>query len=226
MGRFEVTVHEFELFLRATGHKPAAECRVHVGLNQWVREANASWKWPNYDQAPDHPVACVSWHDARKYADWLSRRTGKKYRLPTEAEWEYAARAESETARPWGESAADACDHANVADQKARLTWKAEIHPCNDRAAFTSAVGSYAPNAFGLYDMIGNVWEWVEDCLTPSYADAPATGVAVAPPECRHRVLRGGAWHTEPKHARSAQRGFQEPDHGYYSVGFRLVRER
>ena len=224
IGRFEVTVHEFSLFVRAENYAPTADCRVYVHPDRWQRDLNASWKWPQYSQGPDHPVACVSWHDARKYAEWLSRKTGKTYRLPTEAEWEYAARAGGEAARPWGGKPSEACKSANVADEAARVPWPG--HDCRDNAAFTAAAGSYDPNAFGLFDMIGNVWEWVEDCFADSYAGAPNDGGASPQAACKFRVIRGGAWLSRPRDARSAQRGLQSPDYGNYSVGFRLVREQ
>ncbi len=224
IGRFEVTVREFALFAEAARYEPARECRAYVHPDRWERDVNANWKWPQYAQAPDHPVACVSWHDARAYAAWLSRKTGKVYRLPTEAEWEYAVRAgKSDQSRPWGDNPAEACDHANVADKSARVPWKG--HGCDDKAVFTAPVGNYPPNRFGLHDMIGNVWEWVQDCFAESYAGAPADGSAVEHEGCKFRVIRGGAWLSQPRHARSAQRGFQPPEFGNYSVGFRVVRE-
>ncbi len=119
-------------------------------------------------------MLCVSWNDARAYAQWLSRKTAKRYRLPTEAEWEYAARAGSVAARYWGDDPVQTCRFANVADQSRFQTWGfGQRHECTDGHYFTAPAGGYSPNRFGLYDMLGNVWEWTEDCWNANYAGAP-----------------------------------------------------
>ncbi|MCW5772806.1 MAG: formylglycine-generating enzyme family protein [Rhodospirillaceae bacterium] len=223
IGRFEVTLGQFELFVRAENYKPTADCRIYVHPGRWERDPKAGWTWPQFEQGNNHPVVCVNWHDAVKYAEWLSRKTGKRYRLPTEAEWEYAARAGSTAVRPWGSDPNNACRYGNVADKRARVPWSG--HDCDDEAAFTAPVGSYRPNAFGLFDMMGNAWEWVQDCFVEDYANAPGDGSAVARPDCKFRVIRGGAWLSRPRDVRSAQRGYQIPAFGNYSVGFRVVRE-
>jgi formylglycine-generating enzyme required for sulfatase activity len=141
---------------------------------------------------------CVSWQDATAYSDWLARKTHRKVRLPSEAEFEYAARASSSGSRYWGSDELGACRYANVLDQTAlkfipgTQNWAALVHPCSDGFAFTSPVGSFRPNRWGLYDMLGNVWEWTQDCYHDSYLGAPAQGTAWTSGDCNFRVDRGG----------------------------------
>ena len=153
------------------------------------------------------PVINVSWNDAKEYAAWLSRKTGKGYRLLTEAEWEYAARAGTRT--PFHTGVTIAKDQANYGDDFAIISGSGEFR---NR---TVAVGSFAANAFGLHDMHGNVREWVEDCWHGSYVSAPMDGSAWTAGDCSRRVLRGGSWNNYPGHLRSAGRS-------RYSTGFRL----
>jgi formylglycine-generating enzyme required for sulfatase activity len=172
-------------------------------------------------------VACVSWRDARDFAGWLSKKTGQKYRLPTESEWEYAARAGSTTTRPWKDHIESACTNANVADQAAGQQypgWK--VHPCSDGYVYTAPVGSFQPNAFGLYDMLGNVFEWVLDCWHPDYRGAPTDGSAWgAAADCTQHDLRGGSWFTAPALVSTSARNRFDETYRSNSIGFRLVRE-
>ncbi len=135
-----------------------------------VRE-NASWRAPGFEQADRHPAVCVSWRDAQAYVAWLSAETGERYRLPSEAEWERAARAGTETQRYWGDGEADQCAYENgrTGGPGGR---------CEDGMTYTAPVGSYAANGFGLFDLLGNVREWVEDCWHDDYAGAPDDGGA------------------------------------------------
>jgi formylglycine-generating enzyme required for sulfatase activity len=176
------------------------------------------------------PVMNVSWNDAQEYVGWLSRTTGKTYRLPTEAEWEYAARAGASTRYSFGDDDAqtDICKFANVDDltgQTERLYFMAD---CKDGYYQRSApVGSFKPNAFGLYDMHGNVWEWVEDCYHWRYVNAPALEAAWDS-ECGSettRVLRGGSWSDSPTEARSASRSEKPPTYTGSDLGFRVARD-
>jgi formylglycine-generating enzyme required for sulfatase activity len=184
-----------------------------------------SWRSPGLVQTDSHPVLCVSWNDARAYAQWLSKKTGKRYRLPTEAEWEFAARAGSPAARYWGDDPVQACRFANVADQSRQQTWGfGQKHECTDGHYFTAPAGGYVPNRFGLYDMLGNVWEWTEDCANASYAGAPSDGSAWLAGDCAQRMLRGGSWSTVPRFARSATRHKNTADHRDNLTGFRLAR--
>ena len=238
LGRSEVTVAEFRRFVEEAGYRTEAERDTRAqGCSGFIYDDPAaqnsapqpftSWRSPGLAQAQadSHPVLCVSWNDARAYAQWLSKKTGKRYRLPTEAEWEYAARAGSTTARYWGDDPAQACRFANVADQSRFQTWGfGQKHECTDGHYFTAPAGGYAPNRFGLYDMIGNVWEWTEDCWNASYAGAPADGSAWLSGDCAQRVLRGGSWSTVPRYARSATRYKNPADFRDNLTGFRLAR--
>ncbi len=161
------------------------------------------------------PVIRVSWEDARAYVEWLSRSTGNQYRLLTEAEWEYVARAGTRTARYWGEAESQQCRYANGLDTSA---------PCSDGYENTAPAGSFEPNALGLYDILGNVWEWTEDCWNDSYADAPNDGSARDSGNCSVRSLRGGSWLTAPRVLRSAQRGRTHAVNRHTDLGFRVAR--
>ncbi|MCY4477497.1 MAG: formylglycine-generating enzyme family protein [Gammaproteobacteria bacterium] len=143
----------------------------------------------------DRPVVNVSWKDAQSYVKWLSELTGEAYRLPSESEWEYAARAGSVTDYAWGNYIGKNRANCNGCGSR----WDSEM---------TAPVGSFAPNAFGLYDMHGNVWEWVEDCWNESYRGAPLDGGAWLSGNCDGRVLRGGSWYMQPGHLSSANRNW------------------
>jgi serine/threonine-protein kinase PpkA len=160
----------------------------------------------------------VSWGDAQAYAAWLSRRTGKPYRLPSEAEWEYAARAGSTTARPWGPELTR--DRANYGAEACC----APAAVGADKWRFTSPVGAFPANRFGLYDMIGNVWQWVEDCGHDRYDGAPADGSAWVLGDCRTRMVRGGAWFQAPDSERSAARAADDAGFRIADIGFRVAR--
>ena len=176
------------------------------------------------------PVINVSYDDAQAYARWLSKKSGKTYRLLSEAEWEYAARAGTSTARVWGEGPDQACAHANVADQTLKPELTPELatlwafHNCSDGQPYSAPVGAYQPNAFGLYDMIGNVWEWVEDCYHADYSNVPIDGEASIKDRCEAYVVRGGDWFIFPETARSANRERLPPGDRGGNLGFRLAR--
>ena len=223
MGVYEVTVGEFREFVDATTRKITG-CTVYDG--SWHERPDLSWSDVGYPQTSTHPVACVSWRDALDYTIWLSQKTGQHYRLASASEWEYAARAGSEAPRPWSADTSAACRSANVADLAAAQRypgWK--VHPCNDGYVYSAPVGSFAPNAFGLYDMLGNVFEWVEDCWHPDYRGSPSDGSAWVTGDCSERDLRGGSWFTAPSYVSVAARN--RFDEGYRSntVGFRLARD-
>jgi len=229
MGRYEVTVRQYRIFVEKSGHKQDSACATFDPAAGVYRvDPAVNWTRPDFLIAENHPVVCVSWADARAYAAWLSRETGKTYRLPSEAEWEYAARAGEEGAHPWGADKDEPCRHANIADLTARdrLPKDWDIFMCNDRSAFTAPVGSFEANAYGLHDVLGNAWEWVEDCLNQSYAGAPADGRPWLSGDCDSRIMRGAAWISQVRDVRLANRGYNRSDRGYYSVGFRVVREK
>ena len=215
VGVYEVTFAEWEACVRADGcggYRPRDE--------GWGRGR--------------HPVINVSWEDAKAYVAWLSEQTGEPYRLLSEAEWEYVARAGSTVARYWEERGSEQCRHANGFDQDLARTDQGRVWmeewiganpvPCSDGYAWTAPVGSYQPNPFGLYDILGNVIEWTEDCWNPSYSGAPADGRAWESGECLRRVVRGGSWVGDPGYMRSARR--HSLGVGYFddSVGFRVAR--
>ncbi len=216
MGKYEVTFDEYYLFAAATG-----------------RDKPADQGWGRVDR----PVINGSWDDAVAYAQWVSERTGLNYRPPSEAEWEYAARAATPTPRYWSESNADekdeACAYANVFDAKneSRIksayntTW--EPFDCADDFPFTAPVGQFAANDWKLHDMLGNVWEWNQDCYIDSYDNAPPDGSpreSADDSDCSLRVLRGGSWSIEPQNVRSADRLRSTPDNRIFDIGFRLAR--
>ena len=228
LGQFAVTRGEFASFTQDTGHDPSG-CTAYTGV-KWVLEQKRSWRNPGFKQSDRHPVVCVSHEDAQRYVQWLSRKTGKSYRLPTETEWEYAARAGTTTARFWGDGRDQACNFANVADFTGAeaLKWnksnKDHVFQCRDGYAYTAPVGSFRPNAFGLYDMLGNAWQWTEDCYNDSYSGAPSDGSAWMGGECRHRVQRGGSWYDVPGGLRSAIRDRSGPGYRSSLGGFRVAR--
>jgi formylglycine-generating enzyme required for sulfatase activity/predicted Ser/Thr protein kinase len=223
MSVYEVTVSEFREFVEATQRKIAG-CAVYDG--QWHERADLGWSDVGYPQTATHPVACVSWRDALDYTVWLSHKTGHRYRLPSESEWEYAARAGSEAPRPWSKNSEWACNSANIADLAASQRypgWK--VHSCNDGYVYTAPVGSFAPNAFGLYDMLGNVFEWIEDCWHVDYRGSPSDGSAWLSGDCTQRDLRGGSWFTSPQYVSVAARNRFDAGYRSNTIGFRLVRD-
>ena len=226
-GKFEVTRGQYRAFVEATGRSSAGDCFVWTGRGFEMDQAK-DWRNPGYAQEDPHPVACVSWEDAKAYVVWLSVRTGKAYRLLTEAEWEYTARAGTTTRRFWGEDGDQSCAYANGADQttKAQVPGAANwlVANCNDRYAYTAPVGSYRANAFGLYDMLGNVGEWTEDCWNENYNSAPTDGRAWMAGNCSQRVLRGGSWSSFPRSLRAAYRGRLTTAFRSGDIGFRVAR--
>ena len=171
LSKYEVTFAEYDVFARATGRELLPDRGGGRG---------------------NRPVIGLNWEDAQAYTEWLSQVTGRPYRLPSEAEWEYAARAGSTTRYSWGDDVGR--NHANCA------------RACEDNHKYTAPVGSFKPNAFGLYDMHGNVWEWVQDCWNDNYEGAPADGSAWEADGCKSRVVRGGSWGHGPANLRSSSR--------------------
>jgi formylglycine-generating enzyme required for sulfatase activity len=227
VGRYEVTRGQFARFVQESGHKVDGGCFVWNG-SRYLQDASRDWRNPGFAQKDNEPVVCVNWNDAKAYSEWLTKTTGEFYRLPTEEEWEYAARAGSLVSRPWGDKPQQACRYANVADTSAKrgvagtVSW--EFHECNDHHAHTAPVGSYPPNAFGLYDMLGNAWEWTEDCWSDENGGAPGDDPDWLNKVCSQRVLRGGAWVDSPTFVSYDFRFFiGSRDRDFYA-GFRVVR--
>lgn len=242
LGRHEVTIAEFRRFVTATDYMTDAERNLdHEGCfgrrapdgskwdvgRGWI--PGASWQAPGYPVNENHPVACVSFNDVQAYLAWLNESSGRRYRLPSEAEWEYAARAGSTTTYPWGDDPDAGCAQANGRD----LTpwpdggeWDQRMN-CRDGHFSPAPVGSYAANAFGLTEMIGNLSEWVEDCRHDSYVGAPADGGAWTDGgDCSARLVRGGTFVYGPPGLRSANRTWSEPSYRVWYQGFRVVEER
>ena len=206
LGKYEVTFAQWDA------------CVADGGCSGYSPDDNG---WGRGNQ----PVIRVSWDDAQTFIAWLNARTGRNYRLPSEAEWEYAARAGSSTKYHFGNSESQLCLYANHADTSTDYDWRNKS--CYDGVGKrTAAVGHYQPNAFGLYDMHGNVWEWVQDCYNDSYVSAPVDGRAWELDDCDWRVIRGGSWGDKPWLLRSADRIESARSSDCYSIlGFRLAQD-
>jgi formylglycine-generating enzyme required for sulfatase activity len=226
VGKLHVTVDQYAAFVRETEYEKSRACH---------------WSNPGFGQDGSHPVVCVAWDDAKAYVAWLANKTGKPYRLLSEAEWEYAARGRTAPGaypRFWfGDHEAELCRYGNFNDRKAGN----DIAPCDDGYVNTSPAGHYRPNAFGLYDMFGNAYQWTEDCWHSDYNDAAADGAealkhgAAWTTGCNARlhagmaemtghVVRGGYWGSDPRNLRAAARHGDYLTGEYPAVGFRVAR--
>ena len=218
----EVTRGDFARFLREIGHQPSAGC-WHIYV-VWVFDGSLNWSNTGYEQADDHPVACVRWSDAVAYADWMSSKTGERYRLPSEAEWEAAA-----APAPWGDDLTAACRFANAHDETANATWGSgaliSVMPCADGAAGTARAGAYRANGAGLHDMYGSVGEWTGDCWSPSHKGHPKSGAARRDGDCAIRVSKGGSFLTPVNGFRPAFRFPSVAKDPNVYLGFRLARD-
>ena len=226
IGRFEVTRDQFAAFVKSSGYEVSERCFT-LENNQPQERANRSYLNPGFIQNGDHPAVCISWVDAKAYVQWLAQKTGKPYRLLSEAEFEYVARAGSASRFGVGDNPAELCKFANGADRTAKT---AGLPPdvaylnCSDGFPFTAPVGSFAPNAFGLYDVIGNVWEWTEDCFYGDYLTASADSAARNETACTSRTVRGGDWFSTQASLRPAARAKASVDAHYDDIGFRVAR--
>ncbi|MFZ0788519.1 MAG: SUMF1/EgtB/PvdO family nonheme iron enzyme [Chromatiaceae bacterium] len=235
VARYEVSVRDFRRFINATGYRTDAErdaggdigCwslgRNGDGKTTWGHQHGVDWQVPVHSRRAqeDEPVACVSWNDAHAYIEWLNEQTQEHFRLPTEAEWEYAARAGTDTARWWGNEAGPAaCRNANVADEGHE--WK-EGFNCDDGYEWAAPIGRFAPNSLGLKDILGNVFEWTCSVYDADYRGAEAR--CAAPGSDAPRTLRGGSWYSGTKPVRSAYRDRAFPESRYSFLGFRLARD-
>jgi formylglycine-generating enzyme required for sulfatase activity len=217
VGRLAVTRGEFAAFVAATGHAIGGGCRGVTGSE--VKEvASRDWRSPGFTQTDRHPVVCVNWDDAKAYAAWLSSSTGKSYRLLSEAEREYVARAGSTTPFWWGTTPSTSQANYNGDRTYAGGT-------TGEFRKATVPVDSFAANAWGLYNVHGNVWDWTEDCWNANNAGNPGDGTARTTGDCTFRVPRGGSWIVFPQVLRSAYRNLRF-EHGKSSntVGFRVAR--
>jgi formylglycine-generating enzyme required for sulfatase activity len=226
IGRFEVTVEQFAAFVADTGVTASNSCRVIAGFDGnsaiW-RQSEATFRQPGFEVTGSHPAVCINWHQAQAYVAWLRRRTGKPYRLPTEAEWEYAARAGMSTAYSFGDDETAACAYGRFADLGSGLEWG---NSCRSEATNYGPlpVGTLKPNAWGIFDMHGNAWEWVEDCWTPNAAEIPTDGSAFSRPgKCEVGVIRGGSWAAGARRLRSATRWPMHVALHNHNNGFRVA---
>ncbi|RYX95217.1 MAG: formylglycine-generating enzyme family protein [Comamonadaceae bacterium] len=249
LGQHEVTVGQFRRFLAASGYVPEsiADKTGGYGYNPAYdpaksrrgdafegRDPKYSWQNPGFAQDDSHPVLNVTWNDAVAMAKWLTEQEGKTYRLPTEAEWEFACRAGSTTRYHGTPGSAGSNDPqsllkiANTFDADAAVNWpawQAQALSGRDGYAFTAPVGSFQPNAFGLYDMSGNAWEWTGDWHDEGYYSQSPEADPPGPADGSVRVRRGGSWHTWSLYARCSYRNWNAPDTRYTLVGMRLLRE-
>ena len=215
-GRHAITVKQFSDFAADTGYTPDGPCYVHE-QGQWRARDDRSYLQPGFAQADSHPAVCINWNDAAAFIAWLARKSGKKYRLLTEAEREYVARAGTTTPYWWGNTITS--EQANYDGTVAygrgrRSTYRKATVP----------VDSFKPNPWGLYQVHGNVAEWVQDCWNPSYKGAPRDGSAWLSGDCDLRALRGGSWGYTPTDIRAAYREGVPMLRRYYHIGFRVGR--
>lgn len=225
VGMFEVNRGEYMHFLEETNRSGGSACWQYDGVETKEGVGPAD---PGFIQGEREPMVCVSWSDAKAYVEWLSQKTKRRYRLLSESEWEYAARGGTVKTRYWDDDDSGQCGNANGADEalKTRYTdWFELTAPCDDGHAHTSESGRYGPNEFGLYDMLGNAREWVEDCWHRDYDGAPGDGSAwTEGGNCTLRVLRGGSWLDGPGGVRAAARDKGTPDIRFSANGFRVAR--
>jgi formylglycine-generating enzyme required for sulfatase activity len=235
MSSTHVTRRQFEVFVKETRHQTNAEkAGVAYGMTQtelWGKKEGMTWRKPGFDQTEDHPVVCVSYVDAQAFCQWLSKREKRSYNLPTEAQWEFACRAGTTGIFWWG-------DDLNVAQGKENLhdgsydDWYATMVPnrfkrwlyWEDGFAQTSPVGHYQPNPWGLYDMLGNVGQWVRDWYGP-YSSQTQTD-PMGPDRAGMRIFRGGGWYALPHYARASKRNKVDGSFASNSLGFRVVLEQ
>lgn len=202
LGKYEVTFAEYDKFAKATD-----------------RRLPDDFGWGRDDQ----PVINISWNDAKAYVEWLSNETGEQYRLPSEAEWEYAARAGSKSTFSFGNDVAELCEYSNHADSSTEYRWSNES--CSDGVASQPAkIGSFDANSWGLHDMHGNVWEWVEDCWHADYTKAPSDGSARTSDDCADRVIRSGSFQSDTRMVSSSFRLNTQADYPGHIYGFRVAK--
>ncbi|WP_029247341.1 formylglycine-generating enzyme family protein [Schlesneria paludicola] len=241
MGQYEVTLAQFMTFRDATKYEIEAERdgQPSFGIDPEGELLKSQefrpWNPIGWKNDTDHPVIYVSWNDAVAFCEWLSQQEGRSYRLPTEAEWEYACRAGSETRFSFGDEPVDLIRFANSND----ATRRAKLFPRLDQRKFgghflsksdnyvwTSPVGKFAPNSFGLYDMHGNVWEWCSDFFDKDYYKDSPIDDPKGPGNGESRVLRGGSYENQLMSLRSAIRAGAPASSRGSNTGFRVVRER
>lgn len=213
MGIYPVTLTEFRAHAAEVSVPELGECFVWTGTN-WRRRAETGWTNPGFEQAGDHPVVCVSWLEATAYADWLSEKTGRSYRLPTFEESAAAAVPAEASDFWWGNDFGEVCERANAADAAFRASYPEDTRPvleCQDGHAHTNPVTAFPPNQAGLHDTLGNVWEWTNSCLQG---------------DCSNAVFRGAAWATPfPRHFKKDGQWADRILLKNSGIGFRVMRD-
>lgn len=235
MGKYEVTVAEFKAFVDATSYKTDAEkadgSYVYDNAGNWTKKAGVNWRHDcqgntRSSSEYNHPVVHVSWNDAKAYCAWLTKTLNKTYGLPTEAQWEYAARAKGKAHKyAWG-NATNPTNGANVADETAKSKYSSWsiFSGYTDNYVYTCPVAASGINDIGLYGMSGNVWEWCEDWYDSDYYKNSPTSNPTGPIDGADRVLRGGSWNFNAQNVRCAIRNYDTPDYRNSICGFRVVR--
>ena len=230
IGKYEVTKDQFAAFINNSGYDGGSKCSGKIGWSNPPEQTGHYFRNVGFPQTGNEPAVCVSWTDARAYVEWLSKQTGKKYRLPSEAEWEYAARAGSLSRLVAARSTDEICQYANVNDlshikaNPDRSPSKSNAN-CSDGYAYTSPVGSFPPNAWGLFDMLGNATEWVEDCFHQGYLHAPPDGSAwIGCSAVAGHMQRGGSFESDVQFVRPASRWALNGELPETDSGFRVVR--
>jgi formylglycine-generating enzyme required for sulfatase activity len=229
LSKTEITNAEFAAFVNATHYQAGDKCWTFEN-GSFEERAERDWQYPGFPAEDDHPATCLNVTDINAYAQWLSHKTGRQYRLPTEGEWAFAAEVGGSGVEPDNKHQ-QACVYANVAaatgdPQLPNTTWV--VHSCTDGYSYSAPVRSDKPNALGLYDMTGNGWEWTQDCHEPRYNgavidSAPRSSTAWGSRDCAKNVLRGGSWYLDSQLARSTYRIWFEPTVRNFSYGFRLA---
>jgi formylglycine-generating enzyme required for sulfatase activity len=233
LGRYEVTNAQFERFVTAARYTTDAEKEGwssvwNESAGAWKNAANVNWRNPGFNFESNAPVVCVSWNDAQSYIAWLNQQGDGVFRLPTEVEWEYACRAVSTKVFPWGDDPEDGKGNENVAKgDQSRAGARSYPFGFDDGFAYTAPVGSFAPNEWNLYDMVGNVREWCQDWYRSDYYDSLSGKSSrtdpVGPDAGVERVIRGGSWFNPPRSSRPANRYGRSPNHRDPYVGMRVA---
>jgi formylglycine-generating enzyme len=236
LGTYHVTRGQFRQFIKDSGYKTDAETNAETGnkpgASGWDTEKRRfsifkdySWRNPGFEQTDEHPVVNVSWNDAVEFCKWLSKKEGKTYRLPSEAQWEYACRAGTKTRYFSGDDPETLAKVANVADAAAKAKFpELDAIKGSDGYVFTSPVGQFKPNAFGIYDMHGNGWQWCADWYGEDYYGMSPADDPKGPDSGVVRVRRGGSWLDRPDYCGSAFRHYGAPEYRGNYAGFRVAR--
>ena len=227
LGVYEVTNGQFARFVEDTGYEMPSGCFSDANRDGvWAWEEAGTWNNLGREHRSDFPASCIDWQAAKAFVHWLGLRTGGRYRLPTEAEFEYALRAGSDTAYHFGDDQELLCEYGNVPDQSRNaVSPELVTAACSDGFADMAPAGQFKPNAFGLHDMTGNVWEWLADCYERSYGNVPTDGTALHREDCTAYSIRGGSWGYDLPSLRSADRSDDPPDVLFDGIGLRVARD-